>query len=378
LAHERLSAIGRLVSGVAHELNNPLAAVLYLSEDLRDDGSRSDAEREVLQVIADQARRCRVIVRDLLSFARGREQRFEPADGSLLLANAAAAAEPVLRESGARLQLRNPGALPMLEVDRSGIEQVLTNLIVNGAQAAGAGGTVTVEATTEAGGWRFAVEDTGPGIPAAVLPRIFEPFFTTKPQGEGTGLGLAVSLGIVERHGGALLVEPGGGGRGARFIVRIPGDTPVHPSAGPNGGGSQAVQRAAVPAGNGGPRSKPCVLVVDDERSLRLALGRFFQRQGWVVEEAEDGEVALALLAQAPADAFELVISDLRMPRRSGLEVHDWLAAHRPDLFSRLIIITGDLASPQVREFVGRTPRPVIEKPFELSILAEAVRSLRT
>jgi CheY-like chemotaxis protein len=117
--------------------------------------------------------------------------------------------------------------------------------------------------------------------------------------------------------------------------------------------------------------------VVDDERSIRLALGRYLRRNGWEVDEAEDGGTALSLLQKAPVDGYDLVITDLRMPVVSGFEVHDWLAEHRPDLFARLVIATGDVASQSVRAFLNRTPRPVLEKPFELSALSDLVQKVR-
>jgi two-component system NtrC family sensor kinase len=213
------------------------------------------------------------------------------------------------------------------------------------------------------------VEDSGPGIPAEVLPRIFEPFFTTKPEGQGTGLGLAVSLGIVQRQGGTLRVEAGGNGKGARFVVQIP----PAPAAETERIASPPEPTSPAPGGEARPR----VLVVDDERSIRLALGRYLRRNGWEVDEAEDGAAALGMLDATPADGYDLVITDLRMPVLSGFEVHDWLAEHRPDLFARLVIATGDVASQPVREFLNRTPRPVLEKPFELSSLAELVGRVR-
>jgi CheY-like chemotaxis protein len=215
------------------------------------------------------------------------------------------------------------------------------------------------------------VEDSGPGIPPEVLPRIFEPFFTTKPEGHGTGLGLAVSLGIVERHGGTLEVDEGGGGRGARFTVRIPAEDQTKSSP------PSLVAGGGTPDGNGADRAKPRALVVDDEGAILLALGRYLSRQGWEVDQAEDGEAALRLMEGSSPGHYRLVISDIRMPQKSGIEVHDWLAEHRPDLFERLIITTGDVASPAVRSFVARTPRPVIEKPFELTTLAEMVEKVR-
>jgi two-component system NtrC family sensor kinase len=253
--------------------------------------------------------------------------------------------------------------------DAPGLELVLTNLIVNAVHAAGHDGWVRVDGSWVGEGWQFAVEDSGSGIAADVLPRIFEPFFTTKPEGQGTGLGLAVSLGIVQRLGGTLRAEPGGDGRGARFVVRIP------PSANAPAKRVTALPEPTGPALDGG--GQPRVLLVDDERSIRLALGRYMRRNGWEVDEAEDGAVALGKLDASSPEGYDLVITDLRMPVLSGFEVHDWLAVHRPDLFARLIIATGDVASQPVREFLDRTPRPVLEKPFELAALAELVGRVR-
>jgi DNA-binding NtrC family response regulator len=117
-------------------------------------------------------------------------------------------------------------------------------------------------------------------------------------------------------------------------------------------------------------------LVVDDEPSIRSALVRYFRKRGWQADEAEDGKAALRKLGGAAPGGYEVVISDIRMPHYSGVELHDWLAEHRPDLFAALIIITGDLASPALSEFVARTPRPLIEKPFELSALAQLIDSV--
>jgi CheY-like chemotaxis protein len=354
---------------VAHELNNPLTAVLHLAEDLRQSGSIPPADREALELIANQARRCRSIVHDLLSFVHGRDRRPEPTALTELAASTRRGVDPILGSMGVSLEVSAEASAPVLTVDRLGLEQVLTNLIVNGAQAAGRGGRVRVDGVADGGGWRMVVEDDGPGIPPDVLPRIFEPFFTTRPVGEGTGLGLAVSLGIVERHGGKLQVESRGGGMaGARFTVAIPG-------AGSTG--DAAAGYAPAPAPGLDRRSgRPRALIIDDEPSVRMALTRYFERTGWDVDQAEDGEVALRMLGTPEASGYALVISDLRMPVRNGLEVHDWLAAERPALFARLIIATGDVASPMIREFLQRTPRPVLEKPFELSTLAALVKQV--
>jgi DNA-binding NtrC family response regulator len=117
-------------------------------------------------------------------------------------------------------------------------------------------------------------------------------------------------------------------------------------------------------------------LVVDDEQSIRSTLARFLRRRGWLVDEAEDGKVALAKLQRTSPGWYQVVISDLRMPHYSGDQLHDWLAEHRPDLFQCLILTSGDLGSPMLEEFVARTPRPVIEKPFELAALAQVIEAL--
>jgi DNA-binding response OmpR family regulator len=126
-----------------------------------------------------------------------------------------------------------------------------------------------------------------------------------------------------------------------------------------------------------GAETRPRVLLVDDERSIRSALGRYMRRNGWEVDEAEDGAAALGMLDATPPEGYDLVITDLRMPVLSGFEVHDWLAEHRPDLFGRLVIATGEVASQPVREFLNRTSRPVLGKPFELSALSELVARVR-
>jgi DNA-binding NtrC family response regulator len=117
-------------------------------------------------------------------------------------------------------------------------------------------------------------------------------------------------------------------------------------------------------------------LVVDDEPTIRSALGRYLRRRGWHADEAEDGRVALAMLQRSAKEGYQVVLSDLRMPHCSGDQLHDWLAESRPDLFARLILMTGDLASPVISDFLARTPRPVIEKPYELAVLFQLIEAV--
>jgi signal transduction histidine kinase/CheY-like chemotaxis protein len=370
---EKLSAVGRVVSGIAHELNNPLAAILHFAENLLSEDTRSADDREMLQSVATQARRARAIVRDLLSFVRAREQTQQAADIRDVVRHATDAVSPMVAETGATLSISlGDRPLPLVLIDEVGIEQVLTNLITNGAHAAGVGGTVEVAVDIEGERVRLSVSDTGPGIPDDVLPRIFEPFFTTKGPGKGTGLGLSVSLGIVQQHGGQLTVEnlPGGG---ARFAL----DVPVHPDQ--EAAAAELSARAAH--SNGAPATAPrteggIVMVIDDEESIRLALRFFLERSGWRVEEADSGRAALAVLLEAPANRYRAIITDLKMPDVTGIELHDVLAAARPDICERLIISTGETISDTVVSFRARSGKPFLEKPFEFDMLTALLENM--
>ena len=369
---EKLAAIGQLVSGVAHELNNPLTAILHFAEELLSE-ERTPADREALSLVLDQARRSRAIVKDLLSFVRGRDTAREPVRLDQLLAASVRALDPQVAALGARIDADFTGLDVSVLTDRAGLEQVVTNLVLNAAQSARAGGVVTVSAAADGATFRLLVEDSGPGIPAEVMDRIFEPFFTTKPTGEGTGLGLSVTLGIVQQLGGTISAENRSArdGGGARFTVVLPSiDAPERVRE----GGAPHEPAPATPDFAG--RRQPRVLIIDDEASIRVALRRFFSRRGWDVAEASDGEAALAMLATADPP-YTAIISDLKMPGCSGVELHDHLARDMPELLTRIIFSTGDVASRDAAEFVQRTRCTVLRKPFELRVLDGMLTRLR-
>ena len=355
----KLAAIGQLISGVAHELNNPLSAILLFVETLLQE-PRSASDVEALTMILDQARRSRAIVRDLLASARGGQMRRDCVDARELLERTARALAPQVDALGARLELVVDDDVPSIWGDGSSRTQVVTNLVVNAAQSAGPGGIVRLRGCTANAEVRIVVEDDGPGIPSEVMPRLFEPFFTSKPQGEGTGLGLAVSRGIIEAHAGTLMAEniPG---RGARFVISL-----------------AAAPDSATPAtATAGERSTPGearrVLIIDDEPSIRLALKRYFTRRDWTAEEADDGGAALRRLRAADVPDYALIVSDLRMPGLSGSDLYDEIARHRPELVGRIVFSTGDVASAEARAFIDRVNAPVLQKPFELATLDDLI-----
>jgi PAS domain S-box-containing protein len=367
---DKLAALGRLVSGVANELNNPLGAILHFADELLDDERNAD-DREALSVIRDQARRSRAVVRDLLSFVRFGEAARQRVKLTDALTASVRALQPVVREIGAHLTAELPPAEAVGNTDRAGLQQIVTNLVINAAQATGPGGSVNLRAGIEGDELVVVVEDSGPGIPPAVMDRIFEPFFTTKPVGKGTGLGLSVTLGIVQQMGGRISAEnrPASEGCGARFTVVLPVERAGHGLA---DGGLRAPLLADAPKSVRGPR----VLIIDDEQSIRASLKRFFTRRGWRVDEASDGLDGLSALLAGRTD-FSVVISDLKMPGCSGMELHDHVAAVAPELLDRVVFSTGDVASRDAAEFVRQTRCTVLQKPFERRALEALVNRMR-
>jgi two-component system NtrC family sensor kinase len=368
--HARLETIGRMVSGVAHELNNPLTAILAFGQDLLSQ-ARTPADAEALNTIVQQSQRCRMIVQDLLTFARSKRDDRQPIDPGELIRRVQPALLRQAESQGVRLELAVADDLPGLEVNPSALEQVLTNLAVNAFQAVGADGEVTISARLEKDRLALVVEDNGPGVPDDVLPRLFEPFFTTKATGKGTGLGLSVSHAIIEQHGGTLRVENRGPGvRGARFTVLLPF---IDRRSVPREAAGEPVRAAGLRTPQGAERR---VLVIDDEAPIRIAIRRYLERRGWQVEEASDGLEALELLglngaATSRTDRYDAIITDLKMPGITGIELHDRLAASDPAGLEKLVLITGDTASNEVADFVARVRQPLVQKPFDMRALAD-------
>ncbi len=355
---EKLAALGQLVSGVAHELNNPLSAILLFTEDLLA-GERSPEEAEALAIIAQQARRSRAIVRDLLCFVRSRDVAREAVEPREFVEQVKRALQPQLNSLGVTIHVDVHQDAALLHVDRAGLEQVVTNLVMNAAQATGANGNVWLQTRAEEQGYVIEVVDDGPGISRNAIDRIFEPFFTTKPMGQGTGLGLSVSLGVVQQHGGTISAENRAGGqRGAKFVVRLPMPAPA----------IAVDEEVAQPVPSEGAGSRH-VLIVDDEDTIRRALSRFYTRRGWMVTEAPDGACALERLLDV-SETFDLVISDVKMPEMSGIELHAALQHSRPDLLDRVVFCTGEVESDAVASFVAATGCTVLVKPFDLKSLA--------
>ncbi|MCP9450494.1 MAG: ATP-binding protein, partial [Nitrospira sp.] len=218
---EKLASIGKLAAGVAHEINNPLGGILNCLYNLRKGGISPARQEEYWASMEHGVRRVQKIVRQLLDFSQQHEPEFSPADINQLVERVLTLTTHLFAPNRIALETELGIGLPNVMVDSHMIEQVLMNLILNAVQAMKKGGVLTIRTSVDEGICRVEVRDTGSGIPPSILPRVFDPFFTTKGEGEGTGLGLSVNLGIVERHGGKILVDSEVG-KGTTFTLCLP------------------------------------------------------------------------------------------------------------------------------------------------------------
>jgi GAF domain-containing protein/CheY-like chemotaxis protein len=364
----KLSAVGQLVSGVAHELNNPLSVVIGYGQLLMAKDLPPELRRPIELIVA-QGDRMAKIVQSLLLFSRQRKPERGAVNLRDVIEQAVGLRATQLTLSGIHVDAAYGNGLPQAEGDEHQLQQVFLNLLLNAEQAilgsgAGeqrAGDRIRLSTTTRREGdqaWLIAeVADNGPGIPTDVLPRIFEPFFTTKRVGVGTGLGLSVSYGIIQQHGGRLSVasQPGR----TVFSVELPAMAAPASTA--------ATQAVAAPAADGRGRH---ALVVDDEPSIVDLVTTLLRQRGWQVDVAPGGRSALERLRDG---RYDLVVTDIRMPDGSGEELYRAATSHQQDLAGRFVFITGDTANADAWRFLEATRAPVIEKPFTALALLQAV-----
>ncbi len=362
----KLSAVGQLVSGVAHELNNPLSVVIGYGQLLK--GKPLPPElRGPIDLMVAQGERMAKIVQGLLLFSRQRKPERAPVDVPAVIEQTVALRTTRLRLSGIRVVTECAPDLPAAEGDVHQLQQVFLNLLLNAEHAilaVGKGDTIRIRAYGRVEGDRRWVvvefEDNGPGIPSEIMPRIFEPFFTTKKVGEGTGLGLSVSYGIVQQHGGRLTGESAPGR--TVFTVELP-TTAVVEATGPGA--------PALPAGVYGFGRR--ALVVDDEPGMVELVTTLLKDTGWQVEVAATGRSALE---RVRSTRFDVVLSDIRMPDGSGEDFYRAAVLDQPGLAKRFVFMTGDTANPSPWQFVDEVQAPVLEKPFTADSLFAAIERL--
>ena len=366
LQAEKMAALGQTVSGVAHELNNPLATILTWSERLAGQTLDEPARRGV-DVILREAERAAKIVRQLLTFARKRQSTRTMVDMNQVVRETLALRAYEQRVTNITVLDALASGLPQIFADPHQLQQVLLNLVMNAEQAmlaAHGRGTLVVRTWFEVGRESIVLEinDDGPGVPPDVQGRIFDPFFTTKEVGKGTGLGLTVAYAIVQEHGGRIRVESSPG-RGASFFVELPvtgGTFRTAPSPPPTAAELKALAGRRV-------------LVVEDEAALAAAVSDALTDAGFVVDRAGDGEEALARVDEHP---YDLVICDLKMPRVDGMAFYRAIAATAPALAARLIFVTGDVVGTDAERFLEESGCRWLAKPFRLGDLLRAARDV--
>jgi PAS domain S-box-containing protein len=366
---DRMASVGTLAAGVAHEINNPLAAVIANLDMAVVDVAALGEKVALPADLADELRdarlaseRVREIVRDLKIFSRAHEDRRGAVDVVKVLDSTIRMAWNELRHRAK--VVKDYARVPRVDANESRLGQVFLNLIVNAAQAIPEGNyegnKIRIATQFDRGFVHITIADTGSGIPKHVQARLFTPFFTTKPIGVGTGLGLAISHRIVTQLGGTLTFtsEPG---KGTEFRVTLPVADPGLPTI------TQSLP-GAMPA-----RRRGRVLVIDDEETLAQAMRRFLQ-QDHDVEAVTSARAALDLVMAG--SRYDVILCDVMMPQITGMDFHAALLKLDVVQADRIVFITGGAFTETAREFLDATPNRKIEKPFDLKTLRHLVNEL--
>jgi PAS domain S-box-containing protein len=366
---EKFTAMGQMLAGAAHELNNPLTAILGVS-DLLHERASDDATRHQTDLILQQARRAAGIVQNLLAFSRPATQGRLKLRVDEILREVLRGEHPALARKNIAVKFEPPDGLPLVEGDRRLLAQVFSNLIANAEQSiAGARdrGTIEISLREVEDGVCATIADDGPGIAPGNMSKVFDPFFTTKRPGGGSGLGLTICLAVVKDHGGNIEVSSSPGA-GASFRVFLPAvregiKEPVSP----------VLAGQAAPSGSQ-PLAGHRVLIVDDEESIREIVHEGLAARGMKVHSVSSSEEALAYLA---GNACDVVVCDFNLPGISGEKFFERLSAdQRTAQVPRFVFMTGDLVDAAFSENLRRQGSRFLQKPFHVSALADVLVNL--
>jgi len=404
LQAEKMAALGTTISGVAHELNNPLATILTWSERLTERTLDAPTRRGI-DTILHEAERAARIVRNLLTFARKRHTTRTMVDINQVVRETLSLRSYEQRVTNITVIDALASGIPQVFADPHQIQQVLLNLVINAEQAmltTNGRGTLVVRTwqDPEHESVILEVNDDGPGVPEDVRTKIFDPFFTTKEVGKGTGLGLTVAYAIVEEHGGRMWLTSEMGA-GASFFVELPGSGGKLKATSAGGAGEGAgagwagmgggAGNALATASAGGsltirtqivgpgqatrtpPLDSQAVLIVEDEAALASAMTESFMDAGYLVDRAGDGEEALARLE---GGHYDLIISDLKMPRMDGIQLFGVVRERHPDMAERIMFVTGDVIGSDAERFLADSRCPWLAKPFRLSELVRLAKEV--
>ncbi|MBW2174131.1 MAG: response regulator, partial [Deltaproteobacteria bacterium] len=356
---DKLSALGQLVAGVAHELNNPLTTVIGRAEIMLGQTEDEKTVRDLEQILSGGQRAAK-IVKNLLSFARETSPEKQLSDINEILNNVLEIMEYDFRVSNIEVKAQLDPELPQTMADANQMQQVFVNIINNAQQAMkekDKPGGLTVRTTRHADRLRVEFTDTGPGIPLDQQKHILEPFYTTKSESKGTGLGLSISYGIVKAHGGNIEFRSSEG-EGSTFIVDLP---IVEEPPAPSVEETREIDLAKLDIQK--------VLVIDDEEDINELITEILTGVDCEVVTVTNGELALKKIE---AEVYDLIVCDLRMPGMDGTEVYNQVEQTKPELAGRFLFLTGDI-SDETREFLERMAKPHLMKPFTRDTFMEAV-----
>jgi signal transduction histidine kinase/CheY-like chemotaxis protein len=386
LQTDKLAELGQMVTGIAHELSNPLTSILGYAQRLllrRDSAGDCHEARQIFQ----EAERASTILRQLLLSARESRPERRRVALNQVVSRSLELQRFTLDADNVHVQLDLEPVLPFVQGDPGQLQQVLMNLIGNARQAIeeqGKGGTIRVK-TMRISEKRVLLEvsDDGPGIPQAIQARIFDPFFTTKPAGVGTGLGLSIVLGIVREHGGRLHVTSNPG-QGTIFSIELPAMTALEmplPATGGTVPQSPRLESLLVPEPLGsapanatlGPWAGYRVLVLEDEPTVARLIADVLEDEGLRVDLLLDPHEALD---RAASEDYALAICDMKMPELDGEHFYQALAGTKNPLRERFLFVTGDVLAAHTRDFLEGNHLPHVAKPFRVEELTEKIRGV--
>jgi two-component system NtrC family sensor kinase len=368
---EKLSAIGELISGIAHELNNPLTGVMGYSELLQMREDLDDRAKDNLQKINNLALRCQKIVQNLLSFARKQKPERTLSDINEILENTVELRSYELQVNNIQISRKLDRNLPKTIADAHQLQQVFLNVLTNGEQAmleTHGKGHLIIRTRTNSSKTKIIIEieDDGPGIPERNLTRIFDPFFTTKDVGKGTGLGLSISYGMIKEHGGDIYARSRLA-KGTTFLIELPIIAPLRNDT--NGASEQRFPGSKFDELARGKH----VLVVDDEQYILDFFVEVFQSLSMPVDIAANGRTALEKMQH---NEYDLIVTDFKMPQTSGRDLFEWIRENRPHLAHRMIFVTGDTVSPETHTFFENHRSRYLAKPFKIEEVKEVIQQV--
>jgi len=363
---EKLSAIGELISGIAHELNNPLTGVMGYSQLLQLREDLDTPAKENLHKINNLALRCQKIVQNLLSFARKQKPERTLTDINEIIEKTLELRSYEFQVNNIELYRSLDSKLPRTIADAHQLQQVFLNILTNAEQAmleSKGSGHIYIRTKTDLQKSHIVVEikDDGPGIPEKHLNKIFDPFFTTKEVGKGTGLGLSLSYGMIKEHGGNIYVHSRVN-EGSTFFVELPIIASLQDESG------KEEDTLKQEPGFEELLKNRHILIVDDEKYILDFFIEIFQSSSVSIDTANNGQAALQKIEKVP---YDLIITDFRMPKMSGKELFSWIKEHQPDMARRIIFVTGDTVSNETRTFFEENHCRFLAKPFKIEEVKE-------